>query len=342
MNKIRLKLVKIIIATDVLSRGIDLESVDLVINYSDPYNPENYYHRIGRTARYGKFGVSFLLMNEQKKSEWLRESQNFSQKNVKNGKILDQGFQPNGFSSYLWKFENWDEGFLSEINSKLTIKKQEIQVENDAKKSDNIEKVQLGSWIDSEIEHLNSENFKYQQKNQENLIITHALSSPEKIVISEEPEVFNQTKSIMHENLDTEWISDADFDMISNKKFEYEMLMLEIERMEKEERDLLGLNKGEQLSALHYDEQIDEENLIVIGKREIETMKYFTEDEGVTKKHKIEYVESKADFDSFRRLFMLMEDQFLVENMERIEYLREGYSQNKRTIFLSLVTDHLS
>jgi superfamily II DNA/RNA helicase len=73
MNKIRLKMVKIILATDVLSRGIDLESVDLVINFSDPYNPENYYHRIGRTARYGKYGVSFLLMNEKKKKIWLRE-----------------------------------------------------------------------------------------------------------------------------------------------------------------------------------------------------------------------------------------------------------------------------
>ena len=86
MNKIRLKLVKIIIATDVLSRGIDLESVDLVINFSDPYNPENYYHRIGRTARYGRFGVSFLLMNEKKKASWLRENHNFKKKE---GKALE-------------------------------------------------------------------------------------------------------------------------------------------------------------------------------------------------------------------------------------------------------------
>ena len=73
-----------------MSRGIDLESVDLVINFSDPYSPENYYHRIGRTARYGKFGVSFLLMNGAKKVDWLRESQNFSMKNVKNGKVVEE------------------------------------------------------------------------------------------------------------------------------------------------------------------------------------------------------------------------------------------------------------
>jgi hypothetical protein len=45
------------------------------------------------------------------------------------------------------------------------------------------------------------------------------------------------------------------------------MLMLEIERLEKEERELLGLKKGEKLSALHYDESIDQENAILIGKR---------------------------------------------------------------------------
>lgn len=87
MNRIRLKLVKIIVCTDVLSRGIDLEAVDVVINFSDPHSPENYFHRVGRTARYGQFGVSFLLMNAAKKAVWLRESHHFS----KNKALRDKG-----------------------------------------------------------------------------------------------------------------------------------------------------------------------------------------------------------------------------------------------------------
>jgi superfamily II DNA/RNA helicase len=98
MNRIRLKLVKIIVCTDVLSRGIDLEAVDVVINFSDPYSPENYFHRIGRTARYGQYGVSFLLMNSEKKSAWLRESKHYSKKKVnqEKGMQLNEFNIPNG------------------------------------------------------------------------------------------------------------------------------------------------------------------------------------------------------------------------------------------------------
>ena len=71
MNRIRLKHIKIILATDVLSRGIDLQKVDLVVNFDDPHDTDNYFHRIGRTARFGKYGVSFLLMQEAKLATFL-------------------------------------------------------------------------------------------------------------------------------------------------------------------------------------------------------------------------------------------------------------------------------
>jgi ATP-dependent RNA helicase RhlE len=55
--------VNVIIATDILSRGIDVEDLDLVINYDVPQDPEDYVHRIGRTARAQATGVAFTFVN---------------------------------------------------------------------------------------------------------------------------------------------------------------------------------------------------------------------------------------------------------------------------------------
>jgi superfamily II DNA/RNA helicase len=49
---------RILISTDLLSRGIDVQQVSMVINYDVPNNPESYIHRIGRSGRYGRKGVA--------------------------------------------------------------------------------------------------------------------------------------------------------------------------------------------------------------------------------------------------------------------------------------------
>jgi superfamily II DNA/RNA helicase len=49
---------KVLISTDLLSRGIDVQQVSVVINYDIPNNIENYIHRIGRSGRYGRKGVA--------------------------------------------------------------------------------------------------------------------------------------------------------------------------------------------------------------------------------------------------------------------------------------------
>jgi len=53
----------ILVATDILSRGIDIEDIDLVINYDVPHDGEDYIHRIGRTARAEADGVAITLVN---------------------------------------------------------------------------------------------------------------------------------------------------------------------------------------------------------------------------------------------------------------------------------------
>jgi ATP-dependent RNA helicase RhlE len=62
---------KILVATDILSRGIDIEDIDLVINYDVPHDGEDYIHRIGRTARAATKGTAytFVSINELYKFE---------------------------------------------------------------------------------------------------------------------------------------------------------------------------------------------------------------------------------------------------------------------------------
>lgn len=56
---------RIVVATDVLSRGIDIKDINLVINYDVPNDPEDYVHRIGRTARAETKGMAVTLVNEE-------------------------------------------------------------------------------------------------------------------------------------------------------------------------------------------------------------------------------------------------------------------------------------
>lgn len=63
MNKFRKGTIEILVATDVAARGIDVDEVDLVINYDLPQDEEYYVHRIGRTARAGREGRAFSFVS---------------------------------------------------------------------------------------------------------------------------------------------------------------------------------------------------------------------------------------------------------------------------------------
>lgn len=63
------KELKILVATDILSRGIDIEDIDLVINYDVPHDGEDYVHRIGRTARAETNGVAYTLVSEKEQKK---------------------------------------------------------------------------------------------------------------------------------------------------------------------------------------------------------------------------------------------------------------------------------
>lgn len=56
--------IRVLVATDVLSRGIDIKDINLIINYDVPGDAEDYVHRVGRTARAETTGVAITLVNE--------------------------------------------------------------------------------------------------------------------------------------------------------------------------------------------------------------------------------------------------------------------------------------
>ena len=65
------KKIKILVATNILSRGIDIKEIGLVINYEVPHDAEDYVHRIGRTARADRTGEAITFINQKDVSNFL-------------------------------------------------------------------------------------------------------------------------------------------------------------------------------------------------------------------------------------------------------------------------------
>lgn len=86
LSKFRKKLVNILVATDVAARGLDIEDLTHVINYSLPQDPESYLHRIGRTGRAGKEGtaITFVTPEEFRKLNFIK---NITQTNIRKERI---------------------------------------------------------------------------------------------------------------------------------------------------------------------------------------------------------------------------------------------------------------
>ena len=64
MNKFRNGALDVLVASDVAARGLDVRSVEAVINYDLPFNSDDYTHRVGRTARAGDVGYAFSFVEK--------------------------------------------------------------------------------------------------------------------------------------------------------------------------------------------------------------------------------------------------------------------------------------
>jgi len=65
MNQFKSRRLQMLIGTDIISRGIDVEGIELVVNYDTPHDAEDYVHRIGRTARAERTGTAITFVNEK-------------------------------------------------------------------------------------------------------------------------------------------------------------------------------------------------------------------------------------------------------------------------------------
>lgn len=86
INKVKNGQIKILIATDVAARGLDIDDVDIVFNYDVPTHEEYYVHRIGRTGRAGRQGTSISLVT-RREFRVLKDIMRYTKKEIEEGKI---------------------------------------------------------------------------------------------------------------------------------------------------------------------------------------------------------------------------------------------------------------
>ena len=78
LSLFRSSVVPVLISTDVGSRGLDIEEVAMIINWDIPSEPEEYTHRVGRTARKGKGGVAVSFVTERDEEKVLKIEERIS------------------------------------------------------------------------------------------------------------------------------------------------------------------------------------------------------------------------------------------------------------------------
>lgn len=81
LNNFKSKLTRVLVATDIAARGIDIDELTHVINYELPNVPESYVHRIGRTGRAGASGIAIAFCDAEEK-EYLRDIQKLIGKQI--------------------------------------------------------------------------------------------------------------------------------------------------------------------------------------------------------------------------------------------------------------------
>ena len=106
LERFRSGAIQVLVATDVMSRGIDIQGIDAVINFDVPLDPDDYVHRIGRTGRAGAAGQAYTFMGPDEVTP-LREIEYFT-------KALIPAWDLPGFS--------YDEGRIMLQDSRSTTK----------------------------------------------------------------------------------------------------------------------------------------------------------------------------------------------------------------------------
>mgnify|MGYP001255922990 CR=1 FL=1 len=101
LNKFREQKFRILVATDIAARGLDIPHIEHVINYDLPQRTEDYIHRIGRTARAGKKGSAISFVSENDKKIW-----NLINKLISNNNEISNKFDKESINKVKSKYRN--------------------------------------------------------------------------------------------------------------------------------------------------------------------------------------------------------------------------------------------
>ena len=102
MHEFKAGRINILVATDIVARGIDIDDIRLVINFDVPHDSEDYVHRIGRTARANNDGVALTFISEKEQSNF-KSIENFLEKEIYKISIPEElgeapEYKPHSFS----------------------------------------------------------------------------------------------------------------------------------------------------------------------------------------------------------------------------------------------------
>jgi superfamily II DNA/RNA helicase len=180
LNNFRKKKYRILVATDVAARGLDIPHIKHVINYDLPQNSEDYIHRIGRTARAGSSGAAICFITEKDKKLWKiiskkinpeKSKNNEHQKNEENNSKIKLFRKKGSKTKYLNNKKNSKNKFQS--NESSYKEDREIKTEHFKKKRNNNKKTndrfkfrtkKLKKGLIDSDEHSNENNPKKNKK----------------------------------------------------------------------------------------------------------------------------------------------------------------------------------
>ena len=156
---------RILVATDVASRGLDIPLIQHVINYDLPQVPEDYIHRVGRTGRAGKEGSALTFLTNHDRYMW-REIQKLINPNFK----LEENFKKTSgknFNKRNRSFRNNSSKTNNRFNKRKKFKSEENNSRDDKfykKKKFKLEKNKSDKTNQNENRFDKNKNFKFKKK----------------------------------------------------------------------------------------------------------------------------------------------------------------------------------
>lgn len=155
MYLFRSQKIDVLVATDIVARGIDIDDIQLVINYDVPHDEEDYVHRIGRTARAGRGGKAITLVSEKDQPQF-KQIERFLEKEIEKNTIpeeLGEGPAYTGKAIKEEKRKNSRKNTRNKQKGPKEGKPESSRTDNKSKNTDNKPKEAFSNTESSEKKH---------------------------------------------------------------------------------------------------------------------------------------------------------------------------------------------